>query len=897
MIRLEWWRIRINSNINPVMKKPLQSIKAACLAVAAIFNIQQASAEVLIYDNFNRNGTLHGSTVDTGGLTWTSTGSSHNNTTTANGGQEIGGWNAKLPFTPETGKTYQLTLTAGPTIQNALQIAFGNKSGGFGDYNFLTEDVSNMAWVRIGAQSGGTYDFGNEVNNAVTTMGTYTLDADTGPGFVNTLDLILDTTGGLAAAQLTWKINGVTKGNWTADVTGYNSILFGRGTGPEDPNSTQISDLTLQTVELTATTTAVTYSPNPALLGNDVSFTATIDPGAGITNPTGTVQFKVDGVNFGTPVTVANGSGLTATATSSSINTLSLGGHTIQAIYSGNATYGASSGSAVVTINTGDTVSATALVSSLNPALRNDNITFTATVDPGVGITNPTGTVQFKVDGSNFGAPVAVSNGTGLTAVAEVSTSTLSPGTHEIEAIYSGDQTYTTSSGGPLTQTINLPPVPANLLFSDDFDRGPAPLHGSMPTLVNPAFYPTGVTWVSTGSNHNNTTTANGGQEIGGWNAKLPFTPQADTMYQLTLTVGPTIQNALQVAFGSHTGGFNDYNFLSQDVANMAWARIGSVDGGVYDFGTRVANVYSTAGTYTLDAETGPGFETTLDLLLDTTNGLSNAQLTWKINGVSKGTWTADVTGYNAIMFGRGTGTEDPNGTQISDLALQIVVSTTTTTTELVSSVNPSVAGQEVTFTATVKDGATTATDATGTITFKVDDTTAAVESVVNGQATFTTSALAAGSRTIDAEYSGDSAYTGSTGSLAQAVSASPYNTWAGPGGFNLAGGPDDDDDGDGQSNYQEFAFGLDPTSGASVNPVTDVSELATLGLFSYTRLAASGLTYTVWVSTDLQDWGNEPAAATEEAGEPDENGVQTVLVELNAIPAGGTVFVRVKAE
>ncbi len=879
------------------MNKTFQLINAACIAAAAwISCMTQASAEILIYDDFNRDGPLNGSTVTTGGQTWISTGSNHNNTTTANGGQEIGGWNAKLPFSPEAGKTYKLTLTAGPTIQNALQIAFGNKSGGFGDYNFLTEDVSNMAWVRIGAVSGGIYDFGNEVNNAITTMGTYTLDANTGPGYVNTLDLILDTTGGLAAAQLTWKINGVTKGNWTANVTGYDSILFGRGTGPEDPNSTQISDLTLQTVELTATTTAVTYSPNPALLGNDVTFTATIDPGTGTTNPTGTVQFKVDGVNFGTPVTVANGSGLTATATSSSINSLSLGDHTVQAIYSGDATYGASSGSEVVTINTGDTVSTTTLASSLNPALRNDNITFTATVDPGAGTTNPTGTVQFKVDGSNFGAPVAVSNGTGLTAIAEVSTSTLSPGPHEVVAIYSGDSTYTSSSSDSLTQTINLPPVPANLLFRDDFDRGPAPLHNSIPTLVNANFYPTGVTWVSTGSNHNNTTTANGGQEIGGWNAKLSFIPQAGKKYLLTLTAGPTIQNALQVAFGSHTGGFNDYNFLSQDVANMAWARIGAVEGGVYDFGTRVANVNSTAGTYSLEAETGPGYVNTLDLLLDTTSGLSTAQLTWKINGVTKGTWTADATNYNAIMFGRGTGPEDPNGTQISDITLQLVLPATTT--ELVSSVNPSAVGQQVTFTATVKEGESTATGATGTITFKVDDTTAVVESVVNGQATFTTSALAAGSRTIEAVYSGDTAYAGSTGSLVQSVSASPYNTWAGPAGYDLTGGPDEDDDGDGMTNFQEFAFGLDPTSRASANPIADVSQLAASRIFSYTRLAASGLTYTVWVSTDLQDWGIEPAAVSEQAGEPDpETGVQTVFVELTDPPAGGKVFVRVKAD
>jgi hypothetical protein len=109
---------------------------------------------------------------------------------------------------------------------------------------------------------------------------------------------------------------------------------------------------------------------------------------------------------------------------------------------------------------------------------------------------------------------------------------------------------------------------------------------------------------------------------------------------------------------------------------------------------------------------------------------------------------------------------------------------------------------------------------------------------------------------------------------------------------------PAADLDGDGMTNFQEFAFGLDPTSGASVNPVTDVGDLATLGQFSYTRFANSGLTYTVWVSTDLVDWGTEPVTVTEEAGQPDEQtGVQTVLVELNNPPIADRVFIRVKAE
>ena len=227
------------------MKQSLRKTISVAAALSALtVGIQQASATILISDNFNRNGALNGSTVDVGAQNWVSAAGGHNNTTTANGGQEIGGWNARLAFTPETGKQYQLTLTVGPTLQNALQVAFAYDTGGFGDYNWLQQDVHDMAYARIGQ----VLDYGNYVADVYSVAGTYTLDANTGPGYVNTLDLILDTTGGLSSAAMTWKINGVTKGTWTANVSTYNSIVFGRGDGPNDPNSTQISDLTLQTI-------------------------------------------------------------------------------------------------------------------------------------------------------------------------------------------------------------------------------------------------------------------------------------------------------------------------------------------------------------------------------------------------------------------------------------------------------------------------------------------------------------------------------------------------------------------------------------------------------------------------------------------------------------------------
>ena len=95
------------------------------------------------------------------------------------------------------------------------------------------------------------------------------------------------------------------------------------------------------------------------------------------------------------------------------------------------------------------------------------------------------------------------------------------------------------------------------------------------------------------------------------------------------------------------------------------------------------------------------------------------------------------------------------------------------TTTTLQPSVNPSVFGQSVTFTATV-DAPSIVDVPTGSVIF-VDTTTSTTLGTValgsSGQAAFTTSALAAGSHVIQATYTPDSAaFAGSTGSVTQVV-------------------------------------------------------------------------------------------------------------------------------
>lgn len=129
---------------------------------------------------------------------------------------------------------------------------------------------------------------------------------------------------------------------------------------------------------------------------------------------------------------------------------------------------------------------------------------------------------------------------------------------------------------------------------------------------------------------------------------------------------------------------------------------------------------------------------------------------------------------------------------------------------------------------------------------------------------------------------------------VAYQTPATPYDMWAGSTGFNLSGGQNGDDDGDGLSNFHEFAFGLNPTRGTSNNPITGQLDKITKK-FRYTRLANSGLNYTVETSTALQSWAIPDNAPQTVVATVD--GIQTVEVELISPTPGDHVFVRVKAQ
>ncbi|MCX6879992.1 MAG: fibronectin type III domain-containing protein [Verrucomicrobia bacterium] len=133
-----------------------------------------------------------------------------------------------------------------------------------------------------------------------------------------------------------------------------------------------------------------------------------------------------------------------------------------------------------------------------------------------------------------------------------------------------------------------------------------------------------------------------------------------------------------------------------------------------------------------------------------------------------------------------------------------------------------------------------------------------------------------------------DLGVAGSADYLAWAASFTDFNDTA-------AGS---DPDGDNMSNFEEYAFGLDPTSGTSVNPITVQLDQAT-GTFKYTRRATpttTGLTYTYESSATLNgDW--LPFTPVLEPSSDNGTPVEVITVQVPAeLLVNPALFVRVKA-
>ncbi|MCW2768225.1 MAG: Ig-like domain repeat protein, partial [Nocardioides sp.] len=216
----------------------------------------------------------------------------------------------------------------------------------------------------------------------------------------------------------------------------------------------------IQKVSRAQTSTVVTSSANPAQSGQGVTFTASVSPvapGAGV--PTGTVRFTVNGANLGAPAPVVNG-----VATSTTFASLSPGTYAIVATYSGDGNFVTSTGSLDQGAGQNVAKGATAmtLASNANPAAYGEPVTFTSTVSavaPATG--RPSGVVQVW-EGSVLLGSTSLSAQGPNTAQATFVTSTLTPGSHAIRAVYVGNFNFEGQTAST-SQTVGQVPTVTGL--------------------------------------------------------------------------------------------------------------------------------------------------------------------------------------------------------------------------------------------------------------------------------------------------------------------------------------------------------------------------------------------------------------------------------------------------
>ena len=209
-----------------------------------------------------------------------------------------------------------------------------------------------------------------------------------------------------------------------------------------------------------ATSTTLASSPRPSVLGQSVTFTATVSPGHASLdgNPPSGEPSPGNQVTFYSCTTVActtktslgtgtlNASDQATYATSS----LPAGVDYVEAIYGGSGTDFTGSTSNVIT----QQVVGVTLTSSPNPSTFGQSVTLRATVVPSTG---PTGSVTFYL-GTPTGSHTALKSGVALGSgnVATYSTAGLPPGSDSLYAVYSGDTTYPGATSAVITQQVNL---------------------------------------------------------------------------------------------------------------------------------------------------------------------------------------------------------------------------------------------------------------------------------------------------------------------------------------------------------------------------------------------------------------------------------------------------------
>jgi len=353
-------------------------------------------------------------------------------------------------------KIYDGTKTATLSVSGAglvgvitgdtVTLSASGAKGAFADKNVGTGKTVTISGLTIAGASAANYTLKQPAATASITARSL---AVTAKGVNKVYD-------GTTNATVTFTDNRVAGDVLTESYAAASFADRNAGTGkPVSVSGVAISGIDAGNYVLASTTATTTANITKAML----TVTANnLSRPFGAANPALTASFSgfVNGETLASSGVTGNPS-LTTTAIAGS--TVSGGPYPITAVIGSlsavNYSFVFVNGNLTVT-KAGTLVS---VVSGLNPAITNQNITFTATVSPLTPTTaTPTGAVQFKSNGVNLGSPIALAGGQGSLTVAAVA---LGAGSFAITAEYSDAAGNFNNSTNGLTQVVNNPaPAP-----------------------------------------------------------------------------------------------------------------------------------------------------------------------------------------------------------------------------------------------------------------------------------------------------------------------------------------------------------------------------------------------------------------------------------------------------
>jgi hypothetical protein len=537
-------------------------------------------------------------------------------------------------------------------------------------------------------------------------------------------------TSGLIGTQatLTTSILAIGTHSLTAEYAGDGS--FGAST------SSTVSLTVSQSSNNGATTTSLSTSVNPSFYSQSVMFTAVVSAvtaGSGI--PTGIVTFK-DGTNtLGTRTLDTSGTATFSTAS------LSVGTHSIIASYGGDGIFTGSTSMSVSQTVAQDSTTST-MVSSANPSLLHQAISFTVTVVAAPpGSATPTGSVSFQIDGTAFGSAVTLVNGVATSGA----TSSLKVGSHTITASYSGDANFTRTTAPSLIQVVN-----------------PDNTSTSLTSSVNPSVHGQSVSFTaSVMAIAPGTGTPGGSVAFYDGATKLGAVTLSKGLATYTAAVLPTGQNSITAVYS----GSSTFATSTSAVLNETVNRDGT-SAAITSAVNPSAFGQSVTFTATVKAlSPGSGTPSGSVTFMEGSTPLGSAPLSSGKATFHTGSLVTGSHSITAVYNG------DTNFTTSTSVAVTQSVQQDATTTKLSSSVNPSVFGQSVTLTATVTAGTPGSGTPTGSVTF-LDGSTAIGSGTLGntGMATFATSSLSVGTHKITAVFAGDGNFKSSTSAILKQV-------------------------------------------------------------------------------------------------------------------------------